>query len=73
MDRRAWRATVHGLTELDTDEGLSIHTYLSECGERCSYCSREKGPHVRVREMGPEQDLKTVQKFDAMCIIWFLN
>ena len=26
-DRGAWQATVHGVTELDTTEGLSTHTH----------------------------------------------
>ena len=28
MDREAWRATVHGVTELDTIQQLSTHTCL---------------------------------------------
>ena len=30
MDRGAWWATVHGVTELDKTEPLSVHTFLGK-------------------------------------------
>ena len=32
-DRRAWWATVHGVTELDTTEGVNTYTYQREAEE----------------------------------------
>ena len=37
MDRRAWRATVHGDTELDMIERLTLSISWTETGKRCSW------------------------------------
>ena len=49
MDRRAWRAAVHGVTESDTTEQLSTHLQ----GERVPHSLPDSNPAAQPRSLGP--------------------
>ena len=49
MDRRAWLAAVHGVTELDMTERLSTHLQ----GERVPPSLPESDPDAQPASLGP--------------------